>query len=81
MNIAREQDDEFLNIFNEYLDIFLNAVEKASPLFGNALEKAERAFQEYLNTWAVEDPGVKVNKILFGQKGGIARGLDIFFGR
>jgi hypothetical protein len=81
VNIAGEQDDDFLNIFNEYLDIFLNAVENASPLSGNALEKAERAFQEYLITWAVEDPGVKVNKILFGQKGGIARGLDIFFGR
>ena len=78
---TEELDNDILNIFHEYLDLFCDMVGKAEPLSGDVLDTARQTFEGYLTTWADHDPGVIVNKILFGKKGGITRGLDIFFDR
>ncbi len=81
LKITKEQDDDTLNIFSEYLGVFSDMVEKATPLTGDVLDRAEQAFEGYLNIMVDNDPGVRVNRILFGKKGGLTRMMDIYFGR
>lgn len=81
VKITQELDDQALSLFKEYLGVFMDLVEQAQPLSGEKLEKAKRAFEEYLKTVIDHDPGVKGYKMLFGEKNGVERALNIFFDR
>jgi hypothetical protein len=81
VKINQALDEQALSIFKEYLGVFMELVEKSKPLAGEELEKAKRAFEAYLKTVIDHDPGVKGYKVLFGEKNGISRALNIFFDR
>ncbi len=81
VKIREDLDEQALSMFREYLGVFSEMVEKSTPLSGEALDKAKHAFEGYLKTVVDHDPGVKGYKILFGEKGGVTRALDIFFDR
>ena len=81
VKIREDLDEQAISIFREYLGVFSEMVEKSTPLSGEALDKAKHAFEGYLKTVVDHDPGVKGYKILFGEKGGVTRALDIFFDR
>jgi hypothetical protein len=81
VKIAQELDDRALSLFREYLGVFMDLVEQATPLTGEKLERAKRAFEEYLKTVIDHDPGFKGYKMLFGEKKGVDRALNIFFDR
>lgn len=81
VKIREDLDEQAISIFREYLGVFSEMVEKSTPLSGEALDKAQHAFEGYLKTVVDHDPGVKGYKILFGEKGGVTRALDIFFDR
>ena len=61
------------------MNIFIEMVENAVPLTGETLEKSKRLYESYLKTVVDHDPGVKGYKMLFGEKEGIDRSMDIFF--
>ncbi len=81
VKIGEDLDEQAISIFREYLGVFSEMVEKATPLSGEALDRANQAFEEYLKTVVDHDPGIKGYKMLFGEKGGVTRALDIFFDR
>jgi hypothetical protein len=81
VRINQELDEQALSIFKEYLGVFMELVEQARPLAGEELERANRAFEAYLRTVIDHDPGVKGYKVLFGEKNGVSRALNIFFDR
>jgi hypothetical protein len=81
VKIAQELDDRALSLFREYLGVFMDLVEQATPLTGEKLERAKSAFEEYLKTVIDHDPGFKGYKMLFGEKKGVDRALNIFFDR
>jgi hypothetical protein len=81
VKINQALDDQALSIFREYLGVFMELVEQARPLAGEELEKAKRSFEEYLKTVIDHDPGFKGYKMLFGEKNGVSRALNIFFDR
>jgi len=81
VKIRENLDEQALSIFREYLGVFSEMVEKSTPLSGEALDKAKHAFEGYLKTVVDHDPGIKGYKMLFGEKGGVTRALDIFFDR
>ncbi len=81
VKIREDLDEQAISIFREYLEVFSEMVEKSTPLSGEALDKAKHAFEGYLKTVVDHDPGVKGYKMLFGEKGGVTRALDIFFDR
>jgi len=81
VKIREDLDEQALSIFREYLGVFSEMVEKSTPLSGEALDKAKHAFEGYLKTVVDHDPGIKGYKMLFGEKGGVTRALDIFFDR
>ncbi len=81
VKIREDLDEQAISIFREYLGVFSEMVEKSTPLSGEALDKAKHAFEGYLKTVVDHDPGIKGYKMLFGEKGGVTRALDIFFDR
>jgi hypothetical protein len=81
VKITEALDEQALGLFKQYLGVFSEMVEKATPLSGEALDKAKRAFEGYLKTVVDHDPGVKGYKVLFGEKSGVQRALNIFFDR
>jgi hypothetical protein len=74
-------DDQAISIFKEYLHLFCDLVEQAQPVSGEVLEKTQSVFEDYLKSLIDHDPGVGIWKILFGEKGGIERSMDMHFGR
>ena len=74
-----ELDGDALNLFREYLNVFLEMVENAAPLTGEVLDNAKQNFESYLKTVVDHDPGVKGYKMLFGEKEGVIRAMNIFF--
>ena len=74
-------DDQAISIFKEYLNLFCDLVEQAQPVSGEELEKTQSVFEDYLKSLIDHDPGVGIWKILFGEKGGIERSMDMHFGR
>jgi len=81
VKITKDQDEQALNLFHEYLDVFLEMVQRAKPLTGNTLEQASRDYDTYTSNVIDNDPAAKIYKILFGEKGGIERVLELFFAR
>jgi hypothetical protein len=81
VRIDQALDEQALSIFKQYLGVFMELVEQARPLAGEELERAKRAFDAYLKTVIDHDPGVKGYKVLFGEKNGVSRALNIFFDR
>ena len=79
--IPPELDGRAESIFIEYLNLFCEMVEKAEPVSGDELKKTEAVFEEYLKTLVDHDPGVGIWKMLFGEKGGIERSMDMHFAR
>jgi hypothetical protein len=81
VKINQALDNQALGLFKEYLGVFMELIEQAKPLAGEELERAKRAFEEYLKTVIDHDPGFKGYKVLFGEKNGVSRALNIFFDR
>jgi hypothetical protein len=69
------------SIFKEYLTLFCEMVKDAQPVSGEELKKTEAVFEDYLKTLVDHDPGVGIWKVLFGEKGGIERSMDMHFAR
>lgn len=79
VRITEDLDYQALSIFREYLKVFMEMVKKAEPFSGDALEQIQQAYQAYLKTLVEHDPGVKGFKLLFGEKGGIERSMNMHF--
>lgn len=79
--IPPELDGRAEAIFKEYLTLFCELVKEAQPVSGEARKKTEAVFEDYLKTLVDHDPGVKIWKVLFGEKGGIERSMDMHFAR
>ena len=54
---------------------------KSRPVSGDELKKTQEVFEDYLKTLVEHDPGVGIWKVLFGNKGGVERSMDMHFGR
>ncbi len=80
VNITRDLDERALQMFRQYLDAYAQLVGATEPLTGDTLDGVRKQFEAYLETIIEHDPGVKGNKIFFGEKGGVERALDIFYG-
>lgn len=74
-------DERALQLFHEYLDVFLELVRRAEPLQGEALAAEQRREEAFMQTVLAHDPAVKVYSVFFGRRGGVARAMDMFFGR
>ena len=59
----------------------MEIVENATPLSGGALDRVKQAYDRYLETIIEHDPGVGGFKMLFGEKGGVERSLNMHFDR
>ncbi len=79
--IPEELQEQAVNVYMEYLLLFCDLIENSEPLSGNDLTRTQNAFEDYLEQIIDHDPGLKVWKILFGEKGGIERSLDMHYGR
>ena len=79
VKISESCDTHALDLFRSYLNVFAEMVENAAPLKGEALENAKQKFEGYLKTVIDHDPGVKGYKMLFGEKEGVTRAMNIFF--
>jgi hypothetical protein len=79
VKISASFDVEALDLFRSYMNVFFEIVENAVPLTGETLEQSKRLYESYLKTVVDHDPGVKGYKMLFGEKKGIERSMDIFF--
>jgi hypothetical protein len=81
VKIDKEQDGRALELYNAYLDVFINLVLHSKPVTGETLEKAKASNNEFINITMEHDPGVKIYKMFFGEKGGKDRALDMFFAK
>lgn len=79
VKISKDQDERAFELYNAYLDRFINLVESAEPAAGEALGRAQADYDRFMNTIVEHDPGVKIYKMFFGEKGGQERALDMFF--
>jgi len=79
VNITEDLDEQVISIFREYLEVFMEMLDKAEPLSGEVLEKTRQAYEEYLKTIVDHDPGMQGYKLIFGNKGGIERSMNIHF--
>ncbi len=80
VTIPEELDDRAAQLFLEYLQLFCDMLRKASPVAGDELKRTMAVFDDYLKGLIDHDPGVKVWKMLFGEKGGVERSMDMHFG-
>ena len=55
-------------------------VRRAEPVSGEELKRTMAVFDDYLKSLIDHDPGVGVWKMIFGEKGGIERSMDMHFG-
>ena len=79
VKISKDQDRRALEFYEAYLDLYLDLVERTEPATGQALEKAKADFDDFMSIVMAHDPGVKIYKTFFGEKGGEERALDMFF--
>ena len=80
ISIPEELDDRAAEIFIEYLRLFCDMVRRAEPVSGEELKRTMAVFDDYLKSLIDHDPGVGVWKMIFGEKGGIERSMDMHFG-
>jgi hypothetical protein len=80
ITIPGELDDRAVEIFLEYLRLFCDMVRRAEPVSGDELKRTMSVFDDYLKSLIDHDPGVAVWKMIFGEKGGIERSMDMHFG-
>jgi hypothetical protein len=80
ISIPEELDDRAVEIFLEYLRLFCDMVRNAQPVAGEELKRTMAVFDDYLKSLIDHDPGVGVWKMIFGEKGGIERSMDMHFG-
>jgi hypothetical protein len=80
ISIPEELDGRAAELFLEYLHLFCDMVKKAQPVAGEELRRTMAVFDDYLKSLIDHDPGVGVWKMLFGEKGGIERSMDMHFG-
>ena len=80
LGITAVQEERTLGLIKEYLVAFAKHVAETAPLRGDELETLKKDFESYLKSVVKHDPGVKGNKALFGEKEGVERALDIFYG-
>ena len=80
ISIPEELDDRAVEIFLEYLRLFCDMVRRAEPVSGEELKRTMAVFDDYLKSLIDHDPGVGVWKMIFGEKGGIERSMDMHFG-
>jgi hypothetical protein len=80
VTIPEELDDQAAELFLEYLRLFCDMVRKAEPVAGDELKRTMAVFDDYLKSLIDHDPGVGVWKMIFGEKGGIERSMDMHFG-
>ena len=80
VRFPHELDELAAGIYIEYLNLFCDVVDETEAKSGEELRKTQEVFDDYLKTLVDHDPGVRVWKALFGEKGGIERSLDMHFG-
>ena len=80
LSLTAEHEERALALVKEYLDAFAKYVVKSQALSGKELESVKSDFERYLQSVVEHDPGVKGNKVLFGEKEGIERAMEIFYG-
>jgi len=78
--IPEELDEQAADLFLEYLRLFCDMVRRAEPVAGDELKRTMAVFDDYLKSLIDHDPGVGVWKMIFGDKGGIERSMDMHFG-
>ena len=81
VDITEDLEDQAVSLWKEYLNLFCDMVDKAQPVSGDELKKTQQVFEDYLKTLVEHDPGVGIWKVLFGNKGGVERSMDMHFGR
>ncbi len=81
VDITEELEDQAVRLWKEYLNLFCDMVDKSRPVSGDELKKTQQVFEDYLETLVDHDPGVGIWKVLFGNKGGVERSMDMHFGR
>ena len=81
VDITEELEDQAVSLWKEYLNLFCDMVDKSWPVSGDELKKTQQVFEDYLKTLVEHDPGVGIWKVLFGNKGGVERSMDMHFGR
>ena len=80
VTIPPELDAQASDVYIDYLNLFCDLVDQTEPKSGEELSKTQAVFDDYLKTLVDHDPGVKIWKMLFGEKGGIERSFDMHFG-
>ena len=80
LSLTAEHEERTLALVKEYLDAFAKYVVQSQALSGEELESVKKDFDRYLQSVVEHDPGVKGSKVLFGEKEGIERAMDIFYG-
>ena len=80
LGITAEHEERALALVKEYLDAYAEYVTRSQALGSEELETVKRDFESYLQSVVEHDPGVKGNKVLFGEKEGVERAMDIFYG-
>ena len=81
VDITEDLEDQAVSLWKEYLNLFCDMVDKSRPVSGDELKKTQQVFEDYLKTLVEHDPGVGIWKVLFGNKGGVERSMDMHFGR
>jgi len=81
VDITEDLEDQAVSLWKEYLNLFCDMVDKSRPVSGDELKKTQQVFEDYLKTLVDHDPGVGIWKVLFGEKGGVERSMDMHFGR
>ena len=79
VKITEELDDQVISLFKEYFNVFTEMIDNARPLSGDALNKIKQAYEEYLITIVDHDPGMKGYKLIYGEKEGVERSMNIHF--
>ena len=80
ISIPEELDEQAVRLIVVYLRLFCDMLSKAQPVSGEELKRTMSVFDDYLKSLIDHDPGVGVWKMLFGEKGGIERSMDMHFG-
>ncbi|MBN2105869.1 MAG: hypothetical protein JW832_00475 [Deltaproteobacteria bacterium] len=80
ISIPEALDAQAVSLIVEYLRLFCDMVKKAQPVAGDELRRTMAVFDDYLKSLIDHDPGVGVWKMIFGEKGGIERSMDMHFG-
>ena len=78
--IPEELDDRAVDLFLEYLQLFCGLLRDTAPVAGEELVRTRAVFDDYLKHLIKYDPGVNVWKMIFGEKGGVERSMDMHFG-